>query len=72
VVVGDFNRWDETRGALERRENGDFEGTLSVGPGRHEYHLLVDGRAVRPPDASRYVMDDFGSENAVIEVRAAP
>lgn len=67
-VVGDFNDWDETRGQLERAEGGLFEGRFQVGPGRHEYHLVVDGEPMRPPGALRYVRDDFGGENAVMVV----
>lgn len=71
-VVGDFNGWDEERGRLERSEPGRFEGRFVLGPGRHEYHLLVDGVPRRPPGAARYVRDDFGSENAVLVVGESP
>ncbi len=67
-VVGDFNDWDEASGELERAEGGLFEGRFRVGPGRHEYHLVVDGEPMRPPGALRYVRDDFGGENAILVV----
>lgn len=71
-VVGDFNGWDEARGRLERAADGRFEGHLHVGPGRHAYHLIVDGEPTRPPGAARYVRDDFGGENAVLVVGEPP
>lgn len=67
-VVGDFNGWDEGEGRLERAADGRFEGTFRLPPGRHEYHLLVDGEPTRPPNASRYVEDGFGGENGVLVV----
>jgi hypothetical protein len=68
AVLGDWNDWDAARGELSRAENGRFEGRFQLASGRHEYHLLVDGEPVRPPGARRFVSDDFGGENAVIEV----
>lgn len=64
-IVASWNDWEEM--PLIRR--GDrFEGEYTLPPGRHEYHLIVDGQAQRPPGAVRYTSDDFGGENAVIEV----
>lgn len=67
-VIGSFNGWDPDRGRLTRGADGAFSGRFDVAPGRHEYHLLVDGEPRRPPGAARYVHDDFGSENAVLRV----
>jgi hypothetical protein len=67
AIVGDFNDWDPARGALTRRGSSRFEGDFHLTPGRHEYHLIVDGEPRRPP-ASRYTDDGFGGENAVIDV----
>jgi 1,4-alpha-glucan branching enzyme len=72
AVVGSFNDWDAGRGAL-RRESGDvFARRFRLRPGRHEYHLLVDGEPVAPPGAARYVSDDFGGRNAILEVGRSP
>lgn len=67
-VVGDFDDWDEDAGRLERGPDGAFEGDFEVGPGHHRYHLIVDGGPVRPPNAERYVVDDFGGEDGVFVV----
>ncbi|MCC6874156.1 MAG: hypothetical protein IT378_07590 [Sandaracinaceae bacterium] len=67
-VVGSFNDWDPERGRLTRRPDGVFAGRFVIAPGRHTYQLLVDGEPVRPEGARRYVPDDFGGENAVLEV----
>lgn len=70
AVVGTFNDWTEARGALRRTGDGWFEGTLEVPPGRHRYHLLVDGRPVTPEEADAYVSDGFGGRNAILVVPA--
>jgi hypothetical protein len=70
AIVGDWNDWDEALGELARTGDGHFEGTFPVEPGRHVYHLVVDGEPQRPPGAGRYARDDFGGENAVLEVPA--
>ncbi|MFW6197964.1 MAG: glycoside hydrolase [Myxococcota bacterium] len=68
AVVGTFNDWTGARGELVRGEDGWFEGTLEVPPGRHRYQLLVDGRPVAPEGADAYVPDGFGARNAVLVV----
>lgn len=70
AVIGDFNRWNEERGALRRTDDGAFEGSFEVSPGRHAYVLMVDGEPRRPPGARRYAPDGFGGENAVFIVPA--
>lgn len=67
-VIGTFNDWDPTRGELRPAGGGWFEGTLPADPGRHRYHLVVDGAPRRPPGAEAYVEDDFGGEDAVLTV----
>ncbi|MFW6050798.1 MAG: isoamylase early set domain-containing protein [Myxococcota bacterium] len=68
AVIGTFNEWDPERGRLERRSDGSFEAVLPVPPGRHQYLLLVDGEARRPPGADAYAPDGLGGENAVLIV----
>lgn len=67
AVIGEFNDWDPARGALTRGEHGWFEAVLDVPPGRHRYHLLVDGEPRRPEGARRYIDDGFGGQDAIVE-----
>lgn len=67
AVIGEFNDWDPTRGALVEGDDGWFEAVLAVPPGRHRYHLLVDGEPRRPEGARRYVDDGFGGQDAIVE-----
>ena len=68
AVVGTFNQWEERRGALRATGDGWFERTLTVRPGHHRYHLVVDGEPVAPEGAPRYVDDGFGGRDAVLLV----
>lgn len=69
MVVGSWDDWAAPGQTLEHtREPGLWEAWVEVPPGTHRYRFLVDGRTVRPPDAPRYARDDFGGEDAVIEV----
>lgn len=67
-VIGDFDGWDAERGALERTDDGWFEGTFRLAPGRHQYLWLVDGRTEMPEGAVSYAPDGFGGKNAVLVV----
>lgn len=72
-VIGSWNEWATPGVALTpTREPGLWEAVVEVPPGAHRYRMLVDGRAVRPPDAPRYVKDDFDGEDAVIDVSSQP
>jgi hypothetical protein len=69
TVVGSWDDWAAPGQTLAHtREPGLWEAWVEVPPGTHRYRFLVDGQAVRPPDAARYARDDFGGEDAVIDV----
>jgi hypothetical protein len=71
-VVGSWDDWATPGQTLSLTERpGMWEAWLEVPPGTHRYRFLVDGRTTRPPDAPRYLRDDFGGEDAVIDVPGA-
>ncbi len=74
LVIGSWNDWAVDRPAQRLRATRDpelWEGWVDdVGAGDHRYHFLVDGRAVRPVDAPRYLPDGFGGEDGVLAVDA--
>jgi hypothetical protein len=68
-VVGSWDDWASPGATLSpTKEPGLWEAWVAVPAGTHRYRFMVDGRAVRPPDAPRYLPDDFGGEDAVIDV----
>lgn len=70
-LIGTFNGWDADAGRLTPVGGGWFESVRAVEPGRHRYHLVVDGRPVKPTGAPAYAPDDFGGQDAVLVVPAA-
>jgi hypothetical protein len=67
TVIGSWDEW-QTPGVTLGAADGVWEAWVALPSGSHRYRFLVDGRPVRPPDATRYMPDDFGGEDAVVEV----
>jgi hypothetical protein len=67
-VAGAFNEWSTT--PLTRQEDGKWETTLGLAPGRYEYKFVVDGQWASDPSARENVVNEFGTLNSVIEVSA--
>jgi hypothetical protein len=55
---------------MKRRNDGQWETTLALGPGRYQYKFLVDGEWIVDPTAKQNVANAFGTQNSVLEVRA--
>jgi hypothetical protein len=70
-VIGSWDDWQTPGRPLERAGGELWEGTIELPPGAHRYRFLVDGRSVKPPDAPRYAADDFGGEDAIVDVPEA-
>jgi hypothetical protein len=70
AVIGSWDDWQAEGQPLARTQDDLWEVWIALPPGQHRYRFLVDGRSVRPPDAPRYLSDDFGEEDAVLEVPA--
>lgn len=69
-VVGDFNEWDRSATPLQKRKDGRFSGTVSLEAGR-EYrfkYLLGDDQWINDDEADKYVTNDYGGDDSVIEV----
>jgi hypothetical protein len=68
-VIGSWDDWQTPgRAMASTSEAGLWEASLDLPPGQHRYRFVVDGKPVRPPQAPRYVPDDFGGEDAVIDI----
>jgi hypothetical protein len=65
-VMGDFTDWT----ALPMRlvERGEWEIVLPIAPGTYHISLRVDGGRWRAPPGLVPVVDEFGSESAVVVV----
>jgi len=69
-VVGDFNNWDSTEGALSKLKNGTFKRTFDLQKdASYEFRYLIDGVFVNDPEADSFKWNDFaGAENSVLSV----
>jgi len=74
-VVGSWNDWAASVPAQvmrPTRQPGLWEVVLPLPPGTHRFQYVQDGRAIRPPAAAHYRADDFGAEDAIVEVPGTP
>ena len=72
ALLGDFNDWDEGKSLMQRVgkvQEGVWEITIPLAPGRYHYTFVVDGTTwVADSLAPRTLEDDFGRPNSVITV----
>jgi hypothetical protein len=72
AVVGSFNDWDPTRGALTQTSDSVWSANVMLAPGRYEYQLVVDGKWIADPSAQQRSDSEFGSANSVLMVSPVP
>ncbi len=69
AVAGTFNDWNAAANLLRRGEDGVWEITLRLPPGRHAYQFVADGdRWLDDPSAEHHEDDGFGGQAAVLVV----
>ncbi len=49
-VSGSFNQWKPQ--AMKKDASGKWSAALSLAPGSHAYHFIVDGKTIRDPSRS--------------------
>lgn len=68
-VVGDFNNWSlDDASRLERNENGQWQKSFSLKPGKYRYKFVVDGRWIHDPDNPQSEDNIFGSLDSVVSL----
>ncbi len=74
LLAGTFNEWNEEATPLKKSEDGNWDVTLELPPGRHEFKFVVDGQWCCEPnchasgECPKCVPNDFGSMNRFIDV----
>jgi 1,4-alpha-glucan branching enzyme len=70
AVCGEFNAWDCTSHPMRQLKDGGFSKTIHLEPGRrYRFRYWLDGeRWENDWDADDYVPNEFGTEDAVVEV----
>ena len=69
-LCGDFNGWSPGATSMKRQDDGHWETTVALAPGRYQYKFVVDGEWIADPAAQNNVPNEHGSLNSVVEVRA--
>jgi hypothetical protein len=69
-LSGDFNGWASGAAPMKRQDDGHWELSVALAPGRYEYKFVVDGHWIPDPLAHETVRNQHGSLNSVVEVRA--
>ena len=73
-LAGSFNDWNESATAMSRDDNGIWNVSLDLLPGRYEYKFIIDGQwSCSPellPDASRAlcVPNTMGTMNFAVDI----
>jgi chromosome partitioning protein len=70
-VAGDFNGWQPDAGVETDHRGGAPVKILRLPPGVYQYRLIVDGRWCEDPSNPRFVTNEFGEINSVLEVVAS-
>jgi hypothetical protein len=69
-LSGEFNGWSPDATPMKRHEDGHWETTVELAPGRYEYKFVRDGEWVPDLLARENVWNRHGTLNSVVEVRA--
>ena len=69
-LSGDFNGWSPDATPMKRYDDGHWETTIELAPGRYEYKFVRDGEWMPDLLARENVLNGYGTLNSVIEVRA--
>ncbi|MDA8088577.1 MAG: isoamylase early set domain-containing protein [Nitrospiraceae bacterium] len=70
AIVGDFNGWDRNANIMKKQKDGTFLLTLEL-PANREYrfkYLIDDTQWENDWCADKYVPNEFGGEDSVIQV----
>ena len=69
-VVGSFNGWSPETHRLQKQEDGLWELTMSLAPGRYSYRFLIDQKKqVLDPSTELTEPDGYGGKNSVVVVK---
>lgn len=69
-VLGTFNEWNANDALqLKKLKNGTFKGTINLEKDHsYEFRYLVDGNFTNDEHADAYKTNEFGGENAVLNL----
>ncbi len=68
-LVGDFNQWVASeQSRLWQKEAGVWQKRIFLGPGKHRYKFIVDGRWLTDPSNDHIEPNPYGGMDSVLEI----
>jgi 1,4-alpha-glucan branching enzyme len=67
-LVADFAGWETQPIDLRQQDNGDWQLTVELPPGRYSYRFLVNDQWKDDPESKDYEFNSYGTLNAVVVV----
>lgn len=73
-LCADFNTWDKTAHPMKKMQDGTFQLVIKLKAGlRYHFRYFLDNeRWENDWEADNYVPNEFGSEDSVLNLEAAP
>jgi 1,4-alpha-glucan branching enzyme len=68
-LAGSFNSWNTKALSAKKDSRGNWAVKVNLKPGRHEYKFLVDGSWLNDPRCTSCVVNSFGTQNCVVDVK---
>ena len=69
-IAGDFNSWQPELTPMQNlNDDGKWQLTLPLGPGKYRYRLVVDGQWQQDPYNEQLEVNPFGEFNSIVEVK---
>jgi 5'-AMP-activated protein kinase regulatory beta subunit len=68
ILVGNFNNWNAKKHPMKSNENGMWNKSVVIPPGRYEYKFLVDRQWEEDPQNDQTCLNCFGTYNNVFNL----
>jgi len=68
ILVGNFNNWNARKHPMKSNENGMWNKSVVIPPGRYEYKFLVDIQWEEDPQSDQTCLNCFGTYNNVFNL----
>jgi len=71
ILMGDFNNWSKKKHPMKSYNNGMWNKSVMIPPGRYEYKFLVDRQWKEDPQNDQTCLNCFGTYNNVFHLTEA-
>ena len=71
ILMGDFNNWSKKKHPMKSNNNGMWNKSVMIPPGRYEYKFLVDRQWKEDPQNDQTCLNCFGTYNNVFHLTEA-